>query len=180
MSHTLVRLTIQSVEIVPDRVSDPNRALKDDAKTSNAGIEASTMRGDFMGHTSNGSIKVDGLEGAFEAETSNSSIVARIEKLAVGRPVKASSSNGSIDLTLPEYTNQAIDADTSNSSIVLRLPARTNADLRASSSNSSLNSDFEMTSSGANSKNRLEGRIGSGGGTIRLSTSNGSVRVQKL
>ena len=151
-----------------------------DAKTSNAGIEASTMRGDFLGHTSNGSIKVDGLEGAFEAETSNSSIVARIEKLSAGRSVKAGSSNGSIDLSLPDYTNQSIDVDTSNSSIVLRLPAKTNAELRASSSNSSLSSDFEMTANGATSKNRLEGRIGSGGATIRLSTSNGSVRVQKL
>lgn len=151
-----------------------------EAKTSNAGIEASSIHGDFMGRTSNGSIKVDGLEGGFEAETSNSSIVARIDKLAAGRPVKAGSSNGSIELSLPDYTNQSIDADTSNSSIVLRLPAKTNADLRASSSNSSLSTEFELTPSGATSKNRLEGKIGTGGGTIRLSTSNGSVRVQKL
>ena len=151
-----------------------------DAKTSNSSIEASGITGDFVGRTSNGSIKVDGLQGGFEGSTSNSSIVARIDKMPAGRTLKADSSNGSIDLSLPDYKDQPIDADTSNSSITLRLPASAKADLRASTSNSSISTEFEVATSGNISKNRLEGRMGGGGAAVRLSTSNGSVRVQKL
>jgi len=151
-----------------------------DAKTSNAGIEVMGLTGDFVGRTSNGSISVEGLEGAFEAETSNSSIKARVNKLAEGRPVKADTSNGSIDLALPDYKGQALELDTSNSGITLRLPAGVNADLKASTSNSSITNEFEMNQTAAMSKTRVEGRIGTGGGPIRLTTSNGGVRVQKL
>ncbi|WP_031498052.1 DUF4097 family beta strand repeat-containing protein [Bryobacter aggregatus] len=153
---------------------------KVDAKTSNASVEGNGVVGDFVARTSNGSVKVDGLQGAFEANTSNSSIVARIEKMPAGRSVKADTSNGSVDLSLPDYKDQPVDASTSNSSITLRLPASAKADLRASTSNSSVSTDFEVLMSGSISKNRLEGRIGGGGTPIRLSTSNGSVRVQKL
>lgn len=153
---------------------------KVNVRTSNASIDVLSLVGDFSGRTSNGSIRVDGLKGAFEANTSNASINARIEKLPTGRPIKADSSNGSVELNLPDYTDQPIDADTSNSSITLRIPATTNAELRVSTTNSSISNDFEVTTTGEISKHRLEGRIGKGGSTIRLSTSNGSVRVQKL
>ena len=151
-----------------------------EAKTSNASIDVSSLIGDFVGRTSNGSIRVDGLQGGFAATTSNSSITARVEKLAEGRRVQADSSNGSIDLSLPDYKGQAMDLDTSNSGIVLRLPSKLNADLRASTSNSSVSSEFEMTMTGAISKTRMDGKIGNGGGPIRLTTSNGSIRLQKL
>jgi hypothetical protein len=151
-----------------------------DAKTSNASIDVATMQGDFTGQTSNGSIKVDGLEGGFEASTSNSSITARVTKLPEGRPIKADSSNGSIDLSLPDYKGQALNVDTSNSSIVLRLPEKVGADVRASTSNSSITSEFEMSATGTISKTRMEGKIGGGGGPIRLTTSNGNIRLQKL
>ena len=151
-----------------------------DAKTSNSGIDISSMVGDFVGRTSNGSITIDGLQGGFEGSTSNSSIKGRIDKMPAGQPLKADSSNGSIDLSLPDYKGQPMDIDTSNSSITLRLPTGLNADIRASTSNSSLSNEFEMTSTGTISKNRLEGKVGSGGGPIRVSTSNGSIRIQKL
>jgi DUF4097 and DUF4098 domain-containing protein YvlB len=149
-------------------------------KTSNASIEAMSLNGDFSGRTSNGHVKVEGLKGAFEADTSNASIVARIEQLPPGRPVKADSSNGGIELYLSNFTDQPIEADTSNSSITLRLPASAGAELRASTTNGSISNDFELTSTGENSKRRVEGRIGTGGPLVRLSTSNGGIRVQKL
>ncbi len=153
---------------------------KVNVKTSNAGIEAMSLSGDFSGRTSNGGIKVDGLKGAFEADTSNASITARIDKLPAGRPLKADSSNGHIELYLPDYADQPIAATTSNSGITLRLPASVNAEIRASTSNSSISNDFEMTATGENSKHRLEGRLGKGGATIRLGSSNGGIKIQKL
>lgn len=151
-----------------------------EARTSNGSIEGLGVHGSFMGKSSNGSIKVDGLRGSFEAETSNSSIVARVEKLAVGKVVRAKSSNGSVELSLPDYSGQDVDAESSNSSVTLRLPKDLNAELRAGTSNGKISTDFEVATTGAISKSRLEGRIGKGGGLIRANSSNGSIRVESL
>jgi DUF4097 and DUF4098 domain-containing protein YvlB len=149
-------------------------------ETSNGGIEATTVEGDFDARTSNGAVRVDGLRGSFSATTSNGSITAKVDALPEGKLVRAKSSNGSIELALPGYRNQEIDAQSSNSSVTVRLPATVNAELRASTSNASIQTDFNVVTSGAISKHRLEGKLGNGGATIRLASSNGSIRVQKL
>lgn len=160
------------------RVRDLNGKLE--AKTSNASVEGINVNGDFFARSSNGHIRVENLKGAFEAETSNASITARIDHLPPGRPIKARSSNGSIDLTLPDYKDQSIDAETGNSGITLHLPSNINADLRAATSNANVSTDFEVTMSGTFNKHRLEGRIGSGGPTIRVNSSNGGIRILKM
>lgn len=151
-----------------------------EAKTSNASIELSDVQGDFVGRTSNGSINVDHFEGSFDATTSNAHIRAEITKMPEGRIIKADSSNGNIELSLPDYKGQAVDVETSNSSITLRLPNAANFDVRASTSNSNISSDFDVTTSGTIGKHRLEGKVGKGGGPVRVNTSNGSIRLQKL
>jgi len=151
-----------------------------DAKTSNALIDINDVLGDFVGRTSNGSIAVDGLEGSFSGTTSNASIKGKITKLKAGQALKADTSNGSIDLSLPDYKGQAVELETSNASVTLGLPENANADLRASTSNSSINCDFELREGAVRSKARLEGKIGQGGGLVRIGTSNGSVRIRKL
>lgn len=60
----------------------------------------------------------------------------------------------------------------------MRLPEPVNANVHASTSNGSINTDYEVTTSRI-SKNVLEGRIGSGGPSIDLETSNGSIRLLK-
>jgi DUF4097 and DUF4098 domain-containing protein YvlB len=121
---------------------------------------------------------VNDLEGAFEGETSNASMKGRISKLAANRPLKAKTSNGSIDLALPDYKGQQVDLASSNASVTVHLPANLNADIHATTSNGGISSDFNVN--GIQGKNRLDGRVGEGGGTIRLSTSNGGIRILKL
>jgi DUF4097 and DUF4098 domain-containing protein YvlB len=158
------------------------RALegKLDARTSNASIDLDRVIGDFVGRTSNGSILVEGLEGSFSGATSNASIKGRIAKLKPNQPLKAETSNGSIDLTLAGYAGQTLDVVTSNASVTLRLPAGINADLRASTSNGSIECDLPISETGIFSKTRLEGKLGQGGNPLRVSTSNGGIRIRKL
>ncbi|HTS60917.1 MAG TPA: hypothetical protein VMH28_02775 [Candidatus Acidoferrales bacterium] len=145
------------------------------AETSNSAIEVLDNEGGVEAHTSNGHIRVEGLRGALDATTSNSSIHALIGR--AGDSVRAHSSNGSIELTLPPGTQCPIRAQTSNSSITLHLPGDINANLSATTSNSSITSDFEMRMRGDISKHHLEGALGSGGPLIDVSTSNGAIRI---
>ena len=169
------------------RVTTSNGAIrvanlggKLDASTSNGKLEAIDIKGGAMLRTSNGSIQAESVRGPFEASTSNGAIRARIDDVPSGSPVRATSSNGSIELTFSSFHEHEVKASTSNSAITVRLPERVNAELRAATSNSNVTSDYDVTVRGAISKNRLEGRLGSGGSLINLTSSNGPIRIQKL
>jgi DUF4097 and DUF4098 domain-containing protein YvlB len=148
-----------------------------DVETSNARIELVDVVGDAQLHTSNGHVDVRGLRGSFDATTSNSSIHAQIDRTT--SDVRASSSNGSIDLELPPDFPAGVRAHTSNSSVTVHLPSGANAHVIASTNNSSIDSEFEMMVRGATSRNHLEGDIGKGGPLVDLDTSNGSIRILK-
>ena len=90
------------------------------------------------------------------------------------------SSNGNIEIELEGLESNELRANTSNASITLRMPAALKARLRASTSNSSISSDFDVTTHGTLSKNHLEGDINGGGPLLDLTTSNGSIKLQKM
>ncbi len=149
-----------------------------DAETSNGRVELVNVSGDAVAHTTNGRIQTEGLVGSLDATTSNSGI--RGEVARGSRDVRAQTSNGPIELTLPADFDAEVHAHTSNSGITLRLPAAINARVTAHTSNSSITSDFEIRTQGALSKHELDGVIGVGGPLLDLSTSNGGIRLLKM
>jgi hypothetical protein len=151
-----------------------------DATTSNGAIEGDGLTGDATLHTSNGAVRLDGVAGALDARTSNGGIHIRLGKPKANEPIRLGSSNGSIELEIEALDNNEIHASTSNATITLRLSAPIKARLRASTSNCGISTDFDVTTHGSMGKNFLEGDINGGGPLIDLSTSNGTIKVQKL
>jgi DUF4097 and DUF4098 domain-containing protein YvlB len=149
-----------------------------EAQTSNGSIEASGQNGNATLHTSNGSIRVEMNKGALDASTSNGSLTARLTQPDPQQPVRLESSNGHVELTMDAVRD--VRATTSNSSIVLKLPEGVNARVRARTSNSSITTDFDVLTHGMIGKHSLEGTLGTGGPLIDLSTSNGSIKLLKM
>lgn len=182
-----------------DRVVSSNGAIRlDDVeglaslKTSNGSVRTAHTRGDLdvtssngsidlqhLGnarlHTSNGGIRGEVTKGLLEAGTTNGPIDMRVTDPPATETVRASSSNGHIDLTLNAVRD--VRASTSNSSVTLHLPSNPNARLRAHTSNSSITTEFDLTVRGTQSKSSVEGTLGSGGPLLDLSSSNGSIKV---
>jgi len=148
------------------------------AETSNGRVELEDVSGDAVVHTSNGRIQTEGLTGSLDAATSNGGIRGEVAKGS--RDVRAESSNGPIDLTLPADFAAQVHAHTSNGGITLHLPADINANVSAHTSNSSISSEFDIRTQGTLSKHQLEGAIGAGGPLLDLRTSNGSIRLLKM
>lgn len=150
-----------------------------EADTSNGPIELKAFTGGARLDTSNGPITASGVQGAFAATTSNGPIDATIESLDANRPVRLRTSNGPLRVRISALRGNDVIAQTSNGPVTVVLPSGVNAKLRASTSNSSIQSDFDLSGPITQSKTRLEGNIGSGGPLLDLSTSNGSIRVQR-
>jgi hypothetical protein len=149
-----------------------------DAQTSNGSVELVAIDGDVVAHTSNGRIQVDRVTGTVDATSSNASIHADI-----GRPdrmVRAETSNGSIELTIPANYRGELRAHTNNAGITVNVLGDLNAHVVARTSNSHINTDFEVRTQGEFNKNYLDAMIGSGGGLLDLSTSNGGIRLARM
>ncbi len=149
-----------------------------EAITSNASVEVNSFQGAASLKTSNGRIRAEGIRGNFDAQTSNASVDVTIAALESGRPVRLTSSNGSINLGFDKWNGNEVIARTSNASINLRLPEGVNAELKARTSNGSITTDYEVATTEV-SKSRLDGKIGSGGPLLDLGTSNGAIRIQR-
>jgi len=145
-------------------------------RTSNGAVELDKVGGAMTVRTSNGRIRLSGLRGSADVETSNGPVDAEIAEPKPGAPLVFRSSNGSVSVKMNRWAGNPLRITTSNASITLALPEGVNAELRASTSNGRVSSDYEVAARDFG-KNRLEGRLGTGGERIELTSSNGSIRI---
>ena len=148
-------------------------------ETSNGAIEVASVGGPITMHTSNGSIRADGVQRGIEGTTSNGSIRVTLGKVEERRPVRLTTSNGSVELAVDDLGGSDVVVRTSNATITARLPQSVAADVKASTSNGGLTNEFESSFQGRAEKHLLEGTIGGGGPLLSLTTSNGSIRLLK-
>jgi DUF4097 and DUF4098 domain-containing protein YvlB len=160
----------------PIRVAGLRGSL--DAQTSNGPVELNNVDGDVTTHTSNGPIHAERLNGTLDATTSNSAVHAEIKR--ADRPVRVETSNGPVELTLPEGFSRDVRVNTNNSGITLHLPESLSARVMARTSNSSISTDFDVRMQGEFNKNHMDATIGGGGALLDLTTSNGSIRLSKM
>ena len=148
-------------------------------ETSNGSIEVTSVGGPVTMKTSNGAIRADGVQRGIEGTTSNGSIRVVLGKVEERRPVRLTTSNGSVELAVDDLGGSDVVVNTSNASITARLPQSVAADVQVSTSNGGLTNEFESSFQGRAEKHLLEGTIGGGGPLLSLTTSNGSIRLLK-
>jgi hypothetical protein len=158
----------------------PRQTRLEKIATSNGRITITGIEASARLETSNGSVNADGVKGGLEVSTSNGSIRVSLSDIVDRQPVTLRTSNGSVQLSVASPGLGDLAVSTSNGSITAQLPASVAATVDASTSNGSITNEFSDTFRGTSKKNHLEGSIGTGGPRIRLSTSNGSIRLRKL
>ncbi len=145
-------------------------------ETSGGSIEASGVHGDVVARTSGGGVTVNSQDGSLEARTSGGSI--HIDGLT--GHVNAHTSGGSIRAMLARGNSQGGELDTSGGSIRVGLDPAANLNIDASTSGGSVSTDLSMKVQGAISHSHLHGTLGSGGPTLLLHTSGGSIHISSI
>lgn len=125
--------------------------------------------------TTNGAITVAGTHAPVSARTTNGSI--RVEDVV--HSVQARSTNGSIRASVSARADglDGMELRTTNGGIHLALPDDASARISASTTNGGINSDLPIRVQGSIGRRNLNGVIGDGGPEIRLSTTNGAIRI---
>lgn len=124
--------------------------------------------------STNGDIVVTGVGGAFSAEASN----GRITATGLKGSAKVATTNGLISLTFDRVAEGGISAETTNGTINLSIPKASNAELTARVSNGAISNEGLDIQVSEQSRRRLDGKLGSGGPSIRLETTNGAITVK--
>jgi hypothetical protein len=152
-------------------------------RTSNGLIRAENVTGVIDAQTSNGWVDLDEINGGATVRTSNGLVTIRLNHFT-DSPLRVTTSNGAVDLTVRNQPQDSIRAETSNGSITLHLPADSGARLRADTSNSAISSDFDVLERFEDHdhgrwNNHVDGKLGSGGPEIELTTRNGHISILK-
>lgn len=126
--------------------------------------------------SSNGAITIEDTEGPARLITSNGAIRAtKLKGL-----LTAATSNGAIHLEMTELPRNNVKASTSNGSITVKMPGHANAHLKATTSNAMVKSDFVLAGVHEPNPKKVDTMIGGGGPIIELTTSNGTIHIQKM
>jgi hypothetical protein len=132
----------------------------------------STVR--FDGRTVNGNVTAENLDRRVKAATVNGSVTVSTKSWA-----EASSVNGSVSAAMGSADwKGGLHISSVNGSVTVALPPEVDVDVSFSSVNGRLSSEIPIATQTV-SRGRMEGRIGSGGRDLRLSSVNGSVEIKK-
>jgi DUF4097 and DUF4098 domain-containing protein YvlB len=147
--------------------------------TGDGHIEARTLRGDMNLHTGDGGIEADDLDGRLVASSGDGHITVR------GRfdSLDLSSGDGSIEAEAASGSRLQSEwtLHTGDGGLTLRVPETIKADLHASTGDGHISVDLPVLVEGELKPSReLRGTLNGGGPLIRLSSGDGSIRLQKI
>jgi DUF4097 and DUF4098 domain-containing protein YvlB len=135
------------------------RALKGTVKlrTSDGSIRASEIDGPCEASSSDGSVKVEGRFDGLDVHSGNGSVTTRvIAGSVISSGWQVSSSDGSVDVSVPPDFKTDLDVSTGDGHITLNLPVQVQGEL---------------------SKSRIHGSLNGGGPSFRIHSSNGSIHL---
>ena len=141
--------------------------------TSGGSINAQSVTGNIELRTSGGSIHAENIRGDVDAATSGGDV----KLLDVDGKIRGNTSGGSMRCSLVG-ANRGISATTSGGTIELTLPRSTTGNVEATTSGGQIDTDLPVTSTGRQQDSRLVGTLNGGGASIYARTSGGSIRLR--
>lgn len=125
--------------------------------------------------TVNGGVEIENVNGHVEANSVNGPVTAS----GLVSEVDLSSVNGSVKASFAAVKS-AVSLKSVNGSVTVAVPAEADADISAKTLNGGISTDFSLETKKHFPVGRnLDGKLGKGGPTIKLSSLNGGIRIDR-
>ncbi|PYT78586.1 MAG: hypothetical protein DMG40_19860 [Acidobacteria bacterium] len=125
--------------------------------------------------TTNGGVFCRDLNSVVEAATTNGNV-----EVATSEWASATTTNGGIRVSMGDAKwNGELRVTSTNGSVDVVLPASAEFKLDATTTNGGINTDFPITVQGSFNSKELSGTVGSGGRELKVSTTNGGIKLMK-
>lgn len=125
--------------------------------------------------TVNGGVRVSGVDGAVVAEATNGGV----EGADLGGAVDASTTNGGVTVSVKRLAEGGVKLECTNGGLRLRLPSSAKATISARTTNGGIQTDGLPIQPSEGSRRRLESTMNGGGAPVRLSGTNGGIRIER-
>jgi hypothetical protein len=166
-----IRTTIRGGDVIVD-----GPRYDSDVQWNVSLIASIPGKSDLRVQTSNGPVGLSNLKGTIDAVTSNGPL--SLDDLAGS--VRARTTNGPLSITLTgsRWEGSGLEARTSNGPLTISVPDGYNAHLEAGTTNGPVSLGFPITVVGRISRD-ISTVLGSGGATIRATTTNGPLSIRR-
>jgi DUF4097 and DUF4098 domain-containing protein YvlB len=146
--------------------------------TGDGNVTANNIHGDIRMHTGDGRIEGQGFDGSLDADTGdgNLRVNGRFDAL------RLKTGDGNIEATVgngSKVTN-GWNLHSGDGRITVQLPSDLNAMLDAHTGDGSITLDIPIQVSGSLSHSAVRGKLNAGGGTLAISSGDGSIHIEKL
>ena len=129
----------------------------------------------FHALTTNGNVLGHNLAGVVDAATTNGNVEVSTSEWA-----SATTTNGGIRVSMGSAKwNGELAERTTNGSVDVTLPASAEFKLDAATTNGGIQTDFPITVQGSFNSKNLSGTVGSGGRELKVTTTNGGIKLMK-
>jgi DUF4097 and DUF4098 domain-containing protein YvlB len=166
-----IRTSIRGSDVIVDGPRN-----QDDANWNASLIASVPQKSNLRVETRNGPVSISDLKGDIDATTSNGPL--SLSDLA--GTVRARTTNGplSISLTGSRWDGSGLEARTTNGPLTISVPDGYNAHLEAGTTNGPVSLGFPITVVGRITRD-ISTDLGSGGATIRATTTNGPLSIRR-
>jgi DUF4097 and DUF4098 domain-containing protein YvlB len=129
----------------------------------------------FHALTTNGGVHCVNLESVVEAATTNGNVEVSTSEWASAR-----TTNGGVRVAMgnPKWSGE-LELTTTNGSVDVTLPASAEFKVDAATTNGGIRSDFPITVQGTFGPKTLSGTVGGGGRELKVATTNGGIELKK-
>jgi DUF4097 and DUF4098 domain-containing protein YvlB len=146
--------------------------------TGDGNVTAGNIKGDIRIHTGDGHIEGHNFDGSLDANTGdgNLRIDGRFDALAL------KTGDGNIEAQAGSGSKVANgwNLHSGDGHIILRVPGDLNAMLDAHTGDGSITMDVPIQVSGSLKGSSVRGKMNAGGGTVAITSGDGSIHVEKL
>ena len=150
-----------------------------DLRSGDGNINGRELGSAVKVHTGDGSIKLAGVKGALDADTGDGSIVAE----GTFTSVRARSGDGSVTIRADAGSSASAEwtITTGDGSVVLEVPDGFGGELDAHTGDGAIEvHDVTLSNvTGRISRNTVRGRLGTGGGAVRVRTGDGTITLRR-
>jgi DUF4097 and DUF4098 domain-containing protein YvlB len=146
--------------------------------TGDGNVTATGVRGDIRLHTGDGHIEGANFDGTLDADTGDGNI--RISGRFDSLSLKTGDGNIEAQAAGGSKVANAWTVRSGDGHITMRIPADLNANVDAHTGDGSITLDIPITVAGSLSHSSVHGKLNAGGGTLSISSGDGSIHLEKL
>lgn len=164
------------IETVSGRIElvEAGRGAK--CKSISGALHLEEITGDTSVSSTSGKIRVDGVKGSVEAHSISGSVV--LQEISLAEEIKAETISGRIKMQGELSPGGNYEFKTISGGIRLDLPSKSDFELEANTTSGAVRCDFELKVSGKISRKKIQGVVGEGGSSLKISSLSGGITIE--